>query len=94
MGWICIDTGWSAKEQYQHMPDVRISPETKEVYCQHRALPSGDVYFLVNNSTEPVSGTFAFRAQSCDRPHPGDEGGPGIGLTLEARSGLFVVSGK
>ncbi len=82
-------------------PDVQISPETREVYYQHRALAGGDVYFLVNNSKEPVSGTFSFRAQGKPQvwdPSTGETRvvkatGP-LKLSLKPRSGLFVVFGK
>ncbi|MBN1458500.1 MAG: hypothetical protein JXA57_03125 [Armatimonadetes bacterium] len=35
---------------------------TPGVYHQHRVLADGDIYFLVNNSPDPFTGDFAFRA--------------------------------
>ena len=75
--------------------DVQITPRTKEVYYQHRALADGDIYFLVNNSKEPVSGKFTFRATGKAQvwdPKTGEmKPMKGSSLTLAPRSGVFVV---
>lgn len=47
---------------HHEVPDVAVSPRTREIYCQHRALPSGDAYFIVNNGEKPFSGEFTFAA--------------------------------
>lgn len=84
-------------------PDVEISPATSDVYYQHRALADGDVYFLVNNSTKPVVGQFAFRSTGETEmwdPLTGDvspvymrdaNGAKTAELTLGPRRGLFLV---
>ena len=79
--------------------DVRISPDTKEVYYQHRALQGGDIYFLVNNSTQAVTGDFTFRATGSAQVwdpttaemKPAKPTGRALKLTLKPRSGFFVV---
>ena len=75
--------------------DVEITPRTKDVYYQHRALADGDIYFLVNNSKEAVSGKFTFppkadKAEVWD-PKTGETWPFGGSLTLAPRSGVFVV---
>ena len=87
-------------------PDVRVTPDTSEVYYQHRTLPDGDIYFLVNNSKDSVSGDFAFRASGkAEVWNPLDgkatpaqvsksKGMSAIKLTLPPRSGRFVVFGR
>jgi len=44
------------------VPDVAVTPRTREIYYQHRALPNGDAYFIVNNDDKPFIGKFTFRA--------------------------------
>jgi hypothetical protein len=42
--------------------DVRVSPQARDIYYQHRAMGSGDAYFVVNNADAPFTGKFTFRA--------------------------------
>ena len=83
-------------------PDLVVTPSA-DVYYQHRILPDGDIFFLVNNSTEPVTGDFAFRASGRAEiwnPLTGEtspaeasrkNGMSTLNLTLPARSGRFVI---
>jgi hypothetical protein len=84
-------------------PDLSVSPRTRDVYYQHRALPTGDIYFLLNNATTATSGEFTFRAsgsvQICNpmngeiKPSESTQHGASttVNLTLPPRNGLFVV---
>lgn len=84
-------------------PGLVVTPSTPDVYYQHRILPDGDIFFLVNNSTEPVAGDFAFRAsgkaevwnpltgEMTPAEAPRKNGMSTINLTLPPRSGRFVV---
>ncbi len=86
-------------------PDLVVTPSTPDVYYQHRVLPDGDIFFLVNNSTEPATGDFAFRASGKAEvwnPLTGEtfpaeaskkNGMTTLKLTLPPRSGRFVVFG-
>jgi hypothetical protein len=88
------------------MPDVRVEPATHSVYYQHRALPDGDIYFVVNNDTAPLSALFSFRARGraevwdpltgTVQQRPARASGPSAGLHLDlpARGGLLVVFRK
>ncbi|MBP6963691.1 MAG: hypothetical protein KBC96_04705 [Armatimonadetes bacterium] len=81
------------------------SASTPDVYYQHRILPDGDIFFLVNNSADPVTGDFAFRASGKAEvwnPLTGEtshaeaakkNGTTTLHLTLPPRSGRFVVFG-
>ena len=84
-------------------PDLLVTPSTTETYYQHRILPKGDIFFLVNNSLSPVSGDFAFRtsgkAELWD-PVNGEtlkatsvktSTGCKIKLMLDPRRSIFVV---
>lgn len=82
-------------------PDVLISPDTREVYCQRRTLPNADIRFLVNNSREAVSGRFRFseagRTEIWNPMNgkmmpalPNKDGS--VELTIPGRNGLFVLS--
>lgn len=83
--------------------DVRVSPRTPDVYYQHRALPNGDIYFVLNNSEQALSGTFTFRATGRAEvwdPKDGKTtpilvknkaGFSTLALTLPRRNGLLVV---
>jgi hypothetical protein len=83
--------------------DLVVTPATTEIYYQHRALPQGDIYFLVNNSKAPVSGDFAFRSGGkAERWNPVNgettavtatktSAGSSIKLTLAQRSSVFVI---
>jgi hypothetical protein len=87
-------------------PDLVVTPSTPDVYYQHRVLPDGDIFFLVNNSPTPVTGDFAFRASGKAEiwnPLTGEtspaesskkNGMSTIDLTLPPRSGRFVVFGQ
>ena len=84
-------------------PDLAVAPPTHDISYQHRALDSGDVYFVVNHSTSALPGEFTFRAcgmaevwnpedgtmQSTDAV-PRD-GTSVLSLTLPPRSGRLVV---
>ncbi len=84
-------------------PDLRVKPGTPDVYYQHRVLPDGDIYFLMNNSTKPVSGEFEFRASGKAEvwnPYDADvtpavvkksKEMSAVKLTLPGRTGRFVV---
>ena len=84
-------------------PDLVVSPATPDVYYQHRILPEGDLYFLVNNAVKPVSGSFDFRASGRAElwdPVTGKTTsaallktatGSSLDLTMSPRSSLFVV---
>lgn len=87
-------------------PDVQITPRTRDIYYQHRVLPEGDIYFLVNNSTNTVSGDVKFRAigdaQVWD-PATGETKNvtakrqgrfTSLNLELPGRNGVFVVFQK
>lgn len=45
------------------VPDVLLSPKTSEVGFVHRALPSADIYFLVNASNQKISAQATFRTK-------------------------------
>ncbi len=84
-------------------PDLVITPSTPHIYYQHRILPAGDIFFLVNNSTDPVTGDFAFRASGkpevwnpqTAETSPADaskkNGMTTLHLTLPPRSGRFAA---
>lgn len=85
------------------VPDVAVSPRTRDIYYQHRALPGGDAYFLVNNAEKAYNGKFAFsaagKAQLWDpttgRTTPIEckavKGLSRVELTVPPLSGVFVV---
>ncbi|MBN1458497.1 MAG: hypothetical protein JXA57_03110, partial [Armatimonadetes bacterium] len=87
-------------------PDLVVTPSTPDIYYQHRILPDGDIFFLVNNSTDPVTGDFAFRASGkpevwnplTAETSPAEaskkNGTTTLRLTLPPRSGRFVVFGS
>lgn len=84
-------------------PDLVVTPATTGVYYQHRSLPGGDIYFVVNNSRTPVSSDFDFRARGKAElwnPLNGEitaanvrktTAGSAMKLSLAAQSGLFVI---
>jgi hypothetical protein len=85
-------------------PDLVVKPATPDVYYQHRILPEGDLYFLVNNANAPLTRTFTFRGAKgrCELWDPWEgttrpaelsvaEGGSALDLTLGSRRGLFVL---
>ena len=84
-------------------PDLRVSPPNRDIYYQHRALGSGDAYFVVNNADKPITGKFTFRAAGRAQawnPVTGDmkaitsrsaEGASTVDLTVPGLSGVFVV---
>lgn len=86
-------------------PDVKITPASAAVYCQHRVLKNSDIFFLVNNDVSAVSGEFAFKAKGkaeiwdpltgkMRRARAVRRGGRTVmNMTLRPRSGRFVVFG-
>jgi len=83
-------------------PDLVVTPSTTDIYYQHRILPKGDIFFLVNNSLAPVSGNFAFRASGMAEiwnPVNGEtkpananvSAKSTIKLTFAPRSSIFVI---
>lgn len=82
-------------------PAVTVTPSTADVYCQHRVLPSGDLFYLLNNAKTTFTGEFSFRANGRAEvwdPDTGQAapaaGGPALHLTLPSRRGLFVLFTK
>lgn len=84
-------------------PDVAVSPRTRDIYYQHRALPSGDAYFISNNADKPFTGVITFRATGKAQvwdPTTGKttsvevkavKGLSRVELTIPPLSGVFVV---
>lgn len=84
-------------------PDLRVSPRTRDIYYQHRALGSGDAYFVVNNAETPFTGKFTFRATGKAQlwdPITGKakpialktaKGTSTVQMTVPGLTGLFVI---
>lgn len=84
-------------------PDLVVTPVTTGIYYQHRVLPKEDIFFVVNNSREPVSGDFVFSANGKAElwnPINGEitaansrktPKGSTVKITLAQRSGVFVI---
>lgn len=85
------------------VPDVAVTPRNRDIYYQHRALPSGDAYFVENNGEKPFAGRFTFRATGRAQiwdPMAGKtsalasksaKGVSSVQLTVPPLSGVFVV---
>lgn len=94
-----VERLWGASPKVAHVSTLR----ALEIYYQHRALGSGDAYFVVNNSDKPFAGKFTFRASGKAQvwnPSNGDvkpipsrstKGVSTVDLTVPGLSGLFVV---
>jgi hypothetical protein len=84
-------------------PDFVVTPATEKIYYQHRILSEGDIYYIVNNSLETVSGEFALRGKGkAEIWNPLDgkmtaantkktSTGSTLSLCLNPRSSLFIV---
>lgn len=83
--------------------DLAVSPRSRDIYYQHRALDNGDAYFLVNNADAAFEGSFTFRAAGKAQlwdPMTGKtkpitskiaKGLSTIDVTVPGLSGVFVV---
>jgi len=83
--------------------DVQLAQKNADIYYQHRKLSSGDIYFLLNNSTQTASTLCTFRtsgkAEIWD-PMSGEmksvtsetaDRKTSIPLEIPGRNGIFVV---
>jgi hypothetical protein len=80
-------------------PALTVTPATPAVNYQHRLLADGDMFYVLNTGTQPVSGTFSFRASGTAEiwnPFDGSVAaptgtGPGFEITLPPRRGVIVT---
>ena len=88
-------------------PDIFVEPETRNVFGLHRRKGNRDIYFLVNNISEPVNLTVTLRAKG--RPEIWDpssgtisrlsefetiDGRTRLQLSLDSYSGILIVIEK
>lgn len=83
--------------------DVQLAKKNADIYYQHRSLLKGDIYFLLNNSTEAASLLCTFRTSGKVEvwdPMSGEmkmaagkvtDGRTSIQLDVPGRNGIFVV---
>lgn len=83
--------------------DVRLSKKNADIYYQHRSLPKGDIYFLLNNAEKGAQTICTFRASGKAevwdpmsgemKPVTGDAVSCGTSISLEipGRNGIFVI---
>jgi len=87
------------------VPDLNVHPEPADIYYQHRILPEGDLYLLVNNGENALTRDFSFRASGkaelwdpatgktvqAPRAKSTKQGITTISLNLESRKALFIL---